>query len=202
MNNSKNYFNLSKISCSNLKDYSAPQLVNKCHTDVVIVLLLVIFLLCMLLPNTAHRNPAHQGRLVVAVQDVDEICDGQHACGWKEDLYWPWLISRYALHRRPTHPQTSATCCPTAARPSSHLQPVQRRPSSPWGSQRGLRFAVGFIKTWKLTRDSLAEWYQIWPVYSWLEWRRSNSGSSWSSCRPWRRPLPGDMVPPPHPAGE
>lgn len=40
----------------------------------------------MLLANTAHRNHAHQGRLVIAVQDVDEICDGQHACRRKEDL--------------------------------------------------------------------------------------------------------------------
>lgn len=38
----------------------------------------------------------------------------------------------------------------------------------------------------------LVAWYQIWPVYSWLEWHRSSSGFSWSSCRPWHRPLRGN----------
>lgn len=38
----------------------------------------------------------------------------------------------------------------------------------------------------------LVAWYQIWPVYSWLEWHRSSSGFSWSSCRLWHQPLQGN----------
>lgn len=39
---------------------------------------------------------------------------------------------------------------------------------------------------------SLVAWCQIWPVYSWLEWRHSSGGFSWSSCKLWHQPLGRD----------
>lgn len=151
---------------------------------------------CVSLANTAHRNHAHQGRLVIAVQDVDEICDGQHTCGRKEYLYClGWCVAMRFIglltHKPlrlvvPQRRSPQAVCNQRIER-LLHLGQV-RKMKEKWG------LALFFPKMWEFTRDPLAAWYQIWPVYSWLEWRRSSSGSSWSSCRPWRRPLRADMV--------
>lgn len=159
----------------------------------------------MLVSNPGHKTSASGWRESCSPR---ETCNSSAGCWW--NLWWSaclqenrgfillWLIRRYGVNP-PTHPQTSATCCPTAAQPSSRLPPAQRRPFSPWGSQktdRKVTFCFSFWKSRKFMSDSLAAWYQISPVYSWLEWRHSSSGSSWSSCRPWRRLLGGDIVSP------
>lgn len=36
---------------------------------------------------TVFQIHAHQGRLVIAMQDVDEICNGQHTCETKGFMF-------------------------------------------------------------------------------------------------------------------
>lgn len=79
---------------------------------------------------------AHQGGLVIAMQDVDEICNSQHTCAGKG---FTFMISHSdKLFTTPTtliksYPQISVTCCPIKAQLSSHLPPVQKRPFPPLG---------------------------------------------------------------------
>lgn len=100
---------------------------------------------------------------------------------------------------RSPYPQTSAACCPIKAPPSGRLPPVQKRLSSPFREVinphgvRGLFTHTQLLyfqyKIREVCKVLLVMWYQIWPVYSWLEWLRSSSGFSWNSCRRCRQPL-------------
>lgn len=96
---------------------------------------------------------AHHGGLVIAVEDVDKIRNGQHTCD-KQDLLKEGKNCNCGPNVFQPYPQTPVTCRPIKGQPSSHLPPVQKRLFSPveaseitptdlWAGGKGLEVYVG-----------------------------------------------------------
>jgi len=136
------------------------------------------------------------------MEDVDEICNGQHTCERKGCMFplhsqGPILPCNYSIN-----PSLPTNLCNLLSHNGAALKPFATSAKKAFFTFMKSEFhKVRMIilqenknkerKRWfKLSRTAflLVVWYQIWPVYSWLEWHHSSCDFSWNSCRLRHRP--------------